>query len=81
MIKNHLYLVLYERTHKVSGKEYKAKAYMTGYLVTGKEGVYFEGCTFGKINGAINPYCDLIELTEQEFNTYCTIVKALGEII
>ena len=48
MIKNHLYLVLYERTHKVSGKEYKAKAYMTGYLVTGKEDVYFEECDFWK---------------------------------
>lgn len=78
-----LYLVLYERTHKHEGKEYKISVYLTGFFnLDAKENdPYFIGTTFGKITGRKLPYCDLTELDKEEYETYCTRIKKIGRII
>ena len=81
---NTLYLVLYERTHKHEGKEYRIKVCMTGYFdlkASEENDPYFIGTTYGKITGNKLPYCDLTELDRRECKYYCTVIKEIGEII
>ena len=81
---NTLYLVLYERTHKHEGKEYKVSVHLTGFFnLAAKEEnePYFIGTTYGKITGMKLPYCDLTDLDRQEFEYYCTVIKKIGKII
>lgn len=81
---NTLYLVIYKRTHKHEGKEYKIKVCMTGYfdLKAGKENEpYFIGTTYGRIIGRKLPYCHLTELDRREYEYYCTVIKEIGGII